>query len=106
METYFSNLTAEEGTKERLLRDLAILAQDAEELVKAIGSQAAEKSKVELASALERLKTNCRALRDKSALSARAADRVIREHPYHSIGLAFGAGLLLGVLVNRNGHDD
>ena len=32
---------------------------------------------------------------------AKAADRVIREHPYQTIGLAFGLGLLIGVLARR-----
>jgi ElaB/YqjD/DUF883 family membrane-anchored ribosome-binding protein len=33
--------------------------------------------------------------------AAKATDRVIREHPYESIGAAFGVGLLLGLLVTR-----
>ena len=32
---------------------------------------------------------------------AKAADRVIRDHPYQTIGLAFGLGLLIGVLAIR-----
>ena len=36
-----------------------------------------------------------------SRASARAADRVIRDHPYQTVGIAFGVGLLVGVLVNR-----
>ena len=35
------------------------------------------------------------------AASARATDRAIREHPYESIGIAFGVGVLIGVLINR-----
>jgi len=31
----------------------------------------------------------------------KATDRVVREHPYQSIGVAFGVGLLIGVLINR-----
>jgi ElaB/YqjD/DUF883 family membrane-anchored ribosome-binding protein len=30
-----------------------------------------------------------------------ATDRAIRDNPYASIGVAFGLGLLIGVLVNR-----
>jgi len=26
---------------------------------------------------------------------------VIRDHPYETIGIAFGIGVLLGVLINR-----
>ena len=32
---------------------------------------------------------------------AKATDKVIREHPYQSIGVAFGIGVLIGVLVTR-----
>jgi len=32
---------------------------------------------------------------------AKAADRVIRDHPYQTIGIAFGLGLLIGVLARR-----
>ena|SRR5437870_9338999 len=102
METYFSNMTAAEGTKEKLARDLFTLVRDAEELVRATGSQLADKSKVELNTALERLKVGCRNLERKAAAGARNTDRVIREHPYQSMGIAFGVGLLIGALVNRD----
>ncbi len=32
---------------------------------------------------------------------AKAADHVVRSHPYQTIGLAFGLGLLVGILVRR-----
>jgi ElaB/YqjD/DUF883 family membrane-anchored ribosome-binding protein len=31
-----------------------------------------------------------------------ATDRAIRDNPYASLGIAFGIGLLIGVLVNRS----
>jgi ElaB/YqjD/DUF883 family membrane-anchored ribosome-binding protein len=102
METYFSNMTATEGTKEKLVEDLMTLVHDAEELVKAAGSDLAGKSKIELNAALERVKASCGKLQGKAEASARRADQIIREHPYQSVGIAFGVGLLIGVLVNRN----
>jgi len=102
METYFSNMTAEDGTKEKLVRDLTTLVHDAEELVKATGSDLAGKSKTELATALERVKASCGRLQARVAVGARQASQIIREHPYQSIGIAFGVGLLIGVLVNRD----
>jgi ElaB/YqjD/DUF883 family membrane-anchored ribosome-binding protein len=48
--------------------------------------------------AMQSAKTN---LQEKSAAGARATDRTIREHPYESLGVAFGLGLLIGVLINR-----
>ena len=40
-------------------------------------------------------------IQDQTTASARATDRAIREHPYESIGIAFGIGVLIGVLINR-----
>jgi ElaB/YqjD/DUF883 family membrane-anchored ribosome-binding protein len=102
METYFSNMTAVDGTKEKLVEDLKTLAGDAEALVKAAGGQLAEKSKGELVAALERVKASCRAMQDHTITGAKSADRVIREHPYQSVGIAFGIGLLIGVLCSRD----
>src|ERR1051325_6614 len=95
METYFSNMTAEEGTKEKLAHDLMTLMRDAEELVKATGSQLAGKSKAELKTALEQLGIGCRKVEQRAVIGARHTDRVIRNYPYQSIGVAFGLGLLI-----------
>src|SRR6266403_6334306 len=40
-------------------------------------------------------------IQEKAATSAKATDRAIREHPYQTIGIAFGVGVLLGVLIDR-----
>lgn len=50
---------------------------------------------------LAKAKVTCHELEEKAVVSAKAADKVIRQHPYESIGVAFGVGLLIGVLVNR-----
>ena len=101
METYFQNLTREEVTRERLLEDLMALVRDAEELVKTTGGTLAGKSREELMAGLERVKASCRRIEANTAARAAAADKIIREHPYQSMGIAFGVGLLIGVLVNR-----
>jgi ElaB/YqjD/DUF883 family membrane-anchored ribosome-binding protein len=38
---------------------------------------------------------------EKAVERAKAADRVVRDHPYQTIGLAFGLGLLVGILVRH-----
>ena len=101
MEMYFSNMTAEEGTKEKLVQDLMTLVHDAEELVKTAGGEVAAKSKTELITALERVKASCRKVEAQALAGAKRTDQLIRENPYQSIGIAFGLGLLLGVLANR-----
>ena len=101
METYFENMTAQEGTKEKLVQDLITLVHDAEDLVKATGENLAEKSKREIMLALNRVKASAGKVEEKAAAQARAADRILREHPYSFVGLAFGLGLVVGLLINR-----
>jgi ElaB/YqjD/DUF883 family membrane-anchored ribosome-binding protein len=38
---------------------------------------------------------------EKAVERAKAADRVIRDHPYQTIGIAFGLGLLIGIIARR-----
>jgi ElaB/YqjD/DUF883 family membrane-anchored ribosome-binding protein len=88
----------------QLARDLKAVVRDAEELMKATAGQAGEKlteMRSRLAAALESAKGTCHKLEEKTVATAKATDRCIREHPYESIGVAFGVGLLIGVLVGR-----
>jgi ElaB/YqjD/DUF883 family membrane-anchored ribosome-binding protein len=52
--------------------------------------------------AWERAKEGCSAVQEKTIAGAKATDRVIRNNPYQAIGIAFGAGLLIGLLLKRN----
>jgi ElaB/YqjD/DUF883 family membrane-anchored ribosome-binding protein len=54
-----------------------------------------------LSSALAAAKETCQRVEEKAVAGAKVADKTIREHPYESIGVAFGVGLLIGVLVGR-----
>ena len=40
--------------------------------------------------------------REKAVRGARVADQTIREKPYHALGVAFGVGLILGLLLKRS----
>ena len=89
---------------QRLAADMKLVMRDAEDLLKATAGEAGEKVKEvrgRLSSALESAKATCERLQDKTVQAAKATDHVIREHPYESIGIAFGMGLLIGVLVGR-----
>jgi ElaB/YqjD/DUF883 family membrane-anchored ribosome-binding protein len=96
-------MTAQEANQ-RLASDLKLVMRDAEDLLKATAGEAGEKVKEvrsRLANALESAKATCERLQDKTVQAAKATDHVFREHPYESIGIAFGVGLLIGVLVGR-----
>lgn len=110
METHFENLAQGQSAmaRERVLRDLKTLARDSETLLKATAGDLGEKAgeaRRRLAGALERAKATGAALQELTIASAKTvannADTVIRHHPYESIGIAFGIGVLLGVLVSR-----
>jgi len=102
METFFKNLSAEDGTTKKLIQDLHVLIADAEELVTAASGNLASKSREELLQGLEKMKSSCRRLEKRATAGARDVDRFIRENPYQAIGMGFGAGLLLGVILGRD----
>jgi ElaB/YqjD/DUF883 family membrane-anchored ribosome-binding protein len=96
-------MTASEAN-ERLAADAKLLVRDAEELLKATAGEASEKVKEvrhRLTKALDSIKATSEYFQDKAAQSVKAADQTIREHPYESIGIAFGVGLLIGLLAGR-----
>ena len=96
------DLETELVTKEKLINDLKAVAQDAEELLKATAGDLGDKAKAareRLAVALENAKVTGRKLQDKALEGAKVTDQCIRDHPYESIGVAFGLGLVLGLLL-------
>ena len=94
----------DESNIEKITTDLKTLSHDAEALMHATAGQAGEKAKElreRLATALQSAKATCQRVEAKAVAGAKVADKTIREHPYESIGVAFGIGLLIGVLVGR-----
>lgn len=94
--------------RERVLADLQTLTRDAEDLLKATAGDVSDKAKEarnRVTAALERAKTTCINLQEQTVASARAAakkaDTMIRDHPYESIGVALGVGVLLGAVIAR-----
>ena len=110
METHFENIEQAHsgGARERVMQDLKTLTHDAEDLLKATASDVSDRAKAarsRLSAALERAKVTYNDMQAQTLEAAKAAakkaDVVIRDHPYESIGVAFGVGLLIGVLVGR-----
>jgi len=97
-------MTTEEANQ-KLTGDLKTVVRDAEDLIKATAGNASDKVaevRQRLSVALESAKETCHRVQDKTVEAAKATDKVIRAHPYESMGVAFGIGLLIGVLVARN----
>jgi ElaB/YqjD/DUF883 family membrane-anchored ribosome-binding protein len=66
-----------------------------------------EKSELraKLDAAIEKAKAVCERLQEQTVAAAKASDQAVREHPYQAIGIAFGVGLLVGVLAARARRD-
>lgn len=46
-------------------------------------------------------KTTYEHLEDRAVAGARVTDRAIRSNPYQSLGVALGAGVVIGILLHR-----
>jgi len=98
----------ETATKDKLVADVKEVIADAELLLRETANDLtgrAKETSAKLAQRLDSAKVRLKEVegvaREKVIEGARETDRVIREHPYESIGVAFGLGLLIGILLNR-----
>jgi len=97
-------MNATDINTDRLVSDLKTVTKDAEELLKTVSGEKGNGShemRMRLSSAIESAKATYHRMEEKAVAGAKATDKVIREHPYESLGIAFGLGLLVGVLVTR-----
>jgi|SRR6516164_6386512 ElaB/YqjD/DUF883 family membrane-anchored ribosome-binding protein len=101
MELYYKDLISKESSLEKLVDDLMLVVQGADELAQANGGQLCELDKQEITSRLVQLKAGFQRLRQRAVASALAADKIVRDYPYSTAGFAFGLGLLVGTCVRR-----
>jgi ElaB/YqjD/DUF883 family membrane-anchored ribosome-binding protein len=89
---------------EALVTDLKNVVRDSEELLAAVSdatSEKAEELRERLSEKLEAARVACRKLEGRTKESLEAADTVIREHPYQSMGVALALGVVIGVVAAR-----
>ena len=79
METYFDNMTAQDGSADKLVRDLRVLVHDAEELAR----------------------DGCRVMGEQTKIAAQQADEAVRRYPTAVVGVAFCFGVLMGLVLGR-----
>lgn len=96
------------ASKEKLAADLKTVIADAEELLSLTSSQTGDKVAElrlrmgdNLRAARYKLEDAEAAIRDKAREAARATDDYVHENPWRSIGVAAGAGLVIGLLIGR-----
>jgi len=100
---------SDEVTREKLISDFKVLANDAEELLKATANQAGERitaARKRIEQSLEEGKKTVSeaesAFVDKTKEMAKAADDYVRQNPWNAVGIAAGIGLVLGLLLRRD----
>jgi len=105
-----TEFTGDEGevSKEKLIQDLRVVVSDAEELLRATASQAGEKMSAareriqeNLAVAKEHLAVAQQRVAEKTRQAARATDDYVHDNPWRAVGIAAGAGLIVGLLISR-----
>jgi ElaB/YqjD/DUF883 family membrane-anchored ribosome-binding protein len=100
MELYYKNLISEEASLERLVDDLMLVVQGADEFTQTSGLLSGPK-KEEIRSHLEQLKEHCLELKHRALATAHATDKALRHHPYSSFGFAFALGFIAAWLLKR-----
>jgi len=93
---------------EQLLQDVRQVLSNTEDLLHASGDEGGDKAKElrerigrNLKQAKARLLEAEQAVVGKARVAAKATDQYVHDNPWKSIGIAAGAGLLLGVLISR-----
>ncbi|HSY75146.1 MAG TPA: hypothetical protein VK810_06730 [Dongiaceae bacterium] len=80
------------------------LLEDAKDLLAATAHVAEEKvveARKRLGAAIEKGKDAWNSVQEKAVAGAKATDQVIRDNPYKALGIALGAGVLIGYLLRR-----
>ncbi len=93
-----------EAETTQIAKALRTVTHAAEELIKATAGEVGEKARdarVRLTAALETAGQTCRQWEQKALEGAKVTDKVVHEHPYQTMGVAFAVGMLFGVLIRR-----
>ena len=98
-------------TKNDLIRDLGIVVEDLESLIRESAGSANEKALAarkraeHLVNALkDRLAEAKKSLPDKAVAAAEEIDQYIRDHAWETIAAAAKAGVFLGMLLEQRKH--
>ena len=65
------------------------------------GDNEKHEHRAKLEAATEKAKEVCKRLQEETVAAAKATDKSVREQSYKAIGIAFGVGLLIGVVATR-----
>lgn len=96
------------ASREKLMADLKLVIQDAEELLRSTGQQVGasyQAARARFESTLQEARGNFGGVQDRALTSSKdamdAADRYVQANPWQSVGIGAAAGLLIGILLGR-----
>jgi ElaB/YqjD/DUF883 family membrane-anchored ribosome-binding protein len=108
MDTTTTTPTSDLHARERLAQSLKHMVDEADHLLakaERTGSEqfmaAREKFETQLMHAKDELRRLELSAIDNAKRAAHATDHAVHEHPYAAMGIAAGAGLLIGMLITR-----
>lgn len=94
--------------RDKLMSDLKVVIEDAEELLKLTAGQAGEKvseMRARIQDRLHRAKGDLSHLQsaavDQARQAARVTDDFVHDQPWTAVGVAAGIGVLVGLLIAR-----
>jgi ElaB/YqjD/DUF883 family membrane-anchored ribosome-binding protein len=99
---------AESINKEKLMRDLRVVVNDAEELLRVTAGVAGDK----VAAARDRIQENIAGAKARLSAAeetvvartkeaARATDEYVHENPWKAVGIGAAVGVIVGMLIAR-----
>jgi ElaB/YqjD/DUF883 family membrane-anchored ribosome-binding protein len=94
--------------KQKIIEDIKVLLNDSEELVRLSAALPAEgvdalrsRLRQHVDAAREALETAQQDAQTRYRQKVDSAERYVRDNPWQSLGIAAGAGFLVGILVSR-----
>jgi ElaB/YqjD/DUF883 family membrane-anchored ribosome-binding protein len=103
-----NDATSPKDGQKRLAEDFKAVVNDAEELLRHAARDAGagyNEARARLEESLKiargELEVLEKAMLDRTRRAARATDGYVHDHPWESIGIAAGVGMLLGMLISR-----
>ena len=95
-------------SREKLVSDLKLVVSDAEALLRATASQAGdqasaarERIQASIAAAKEQIDETRYEMMKRGKEAVDATDELVHEHPWHAIGVAALAGVVVGIMLGR-----
>jgi ElaB/YqjD/DUF883 family membrane-anchored ribosome-binding protein len=93
-----------QATPDKLVRDVRVLVQDAEDLIEATAGDIGEKTRearAKLAGALVVAKDSLGKAEDAAAEGVRLANAILQGYPWQCLAAAFVTGVVLGMVAAR-----